>query len=243
MPVRGLESWASGPREQRHESREPMGNSSPIRTMSVGAALLAMAGLGALPGSARAQQSQSLLEGESRSGWEVAEFIGSGHVELGEGRVMLGRGNPMTGITWTGPFPRFDYEVTLEAKRVEGHDFFSAITFPVGEAHCTLVVGGWGGSVVGLSSLEGSDASENETTRWMRFENDRWYRIRLRVSEAKIEAWIEDEHVVDLSHSGRLLSVRVEVLPNLPFGIATWNTAAEVRNLEVHRLSAAEGAS
>lgn len=220
-----------------------MGNSRPVRTMSAGAILLAIVVLGALPGSVCAQHSQPLLEGESRSGWEVAEFIGSGPVEMGEGRVMLGRGNPMTGITWTEPFPRFDYEVTLEAKRVEGQDFFSAITFPVGEAHCTLVVGGWGGSVVGLSSLEGSDASENETTRWMRFENDRWYRIRLRVSRATIEAWIDDEQVVDLPHSGRLLSVRVEVLPNLPFGIATWDTAAEVRKLEVRRLPAAESAS
>ena len=57
-----------------------------------------------------------------------------------------------------------DYEVTLEAMRVDGNDFFCGMTFPAGKDPCTLIVGGWGGTVVGLSSINGMDASENETT-------------------------------------------------------------------------------
>ena len=51
-----------------------------------------------------------------------------------------------------------DYEVTLEGKRVAGDDFFCTTTFPVGESFCSFVVGGWHGTVVGLSSIDGMDA-------------------------------------------------------------------------------------
>ena len=58
----------------------------------------------------------------------------------------------MTGITWTNEVPTNNYEISLEAMRVEGSDFFCALTFPVGNDPCSFIVGGWGGGVVGLSS-------------------------------------------------------------------------------------------
>jgi hypothetical protein len=48
-----------------------------------------------------------------------------------------------------------------------------------------------------LSSIDGEDAANNETTKIMGFDKGRWYRIRLRVTPAKIEAWIDTEKVVD----------------------------------------------
>ena len=185
----------------------------------------------------QAQQSRSLFDGESLTGWHITDFTTHGEVYLRDGSIILSRGSPMTGITWPENFPRINYEVTLEAMRIEGRDFFSAITFPVDDDPCTLVIGGWGGGVVGLSSIEGADASENETGRWMRFEDNRWYRIRLRVTEKRIQAWIDQVRVVDFPHAARLLSIRVEVLPNQPFGIATWNTTAALRNIELRELA------
>lgn len=202
--------------------------------------VLCVAGFLAAPGPLHAQKVRSLFDGRSLAGWEVTDFIGHGPVEAEEGSIVLGMGDPLTGITWTGEFPRVGYEVTLQATRVEGRDFFAAITFPVGDAPCTLVIGGWGGSVVGLSSIAGEDASQNETTRGMRFENGRWYRIRLRVTEEKIQAWIDDEPVVDFSHVGRLLSIRVEVWGSQPFGIASWMTRAALRNIELRMLSGSD---
>ena len=186
---------------------------------------------------AAAQETRWLFDGRSLGGWQVAPFGGGGPVEVRDGTIFLGAGDPMTGITWKGSFPAIGYELTLEAKRVAGEDFFSAITFPVGHQPCTLVIGGWGGSVVGLSSIEGSDASENETRDFMRFETDRWYRIRLRVTGERIQAWIDDRPVVDFEHVGRELSIRTEVIPNQPFGIATWRTSAALRNLQLRELS------
>ena len=48
----------------------------------------------------------------------------------------------MTGVTWTRDFPKSNYEIRLEAMRVEGSDFFCGLTFPYQKAHATLVLGG-----------------------------------------------------------------------------------------------------
>jgi hypothetical protein len=117
--------------------------------------------------------------------------------------------------------------------RVEGDDFFSAVTFPVGDAALTLVVGGWGGSTVGLSIIDGEMAAENETCLYREFDQKRWYRIRLRVRGPRIEAWIDKEQVVDLATEGRKLTVSWEMEPPLPFGIATWRTTGAVRDIRV----------
>jgi hypothetical protein len=106
----------------------------------------------------------------------------------------------------------------------------------VGEDPCSLIVGGWGGGVVGLSSVDGDDASQNETTQYMQFENNRWYHIRLRVTPDRIQAWIDKEQVVNLKTEDRRLSVRLEVEASKPLGIATWNTAAALRNIQLKQL-------
>lgn len=200
-------------------------------------AMLALAGLVLIHPPLASQETGALFDGRTLGGWTVADFHPPGAVSVHDGVITLAAGEPLTGITFAGPFPVSDYEVVVEARRVEGSDFFATITFPVGDTFCSLVVGGWGGSVVGLSSLEGSDASENETSRWMRFENGRWYTLRLRVAAGRIEAWIDGVQVVDLDHRGRLLDLRVEVLPSRPFGIAAWNSEAEIRHVALTRLS------
>jgi hypothetical protein len=141
-------------------------------------------------------------------------------------------------VAWKGEFPREDYEVTLEAMRTAGSDFFCGMTFPVGAAPCTLIVGGWGGTVVGLSNVDDQHAAENETTRTMTFEEGRWYPVRLQVTAAKIEAWIGTEKVVDLARDSRRFTVWWEQERCKPFGISTYDTSAALRNIRVRRLGA-----
>jgi hypothetical protein len=187
-------------------------------------------------GPGRQQTWISLFDGKTLDGWKIANFGGEGEVQVQDGRIVLDRGHTLTGVTWQGEFPKAGYEIRLEAMRVEGTDFFCGLTFPVAESHCTFIAAGWAGAVVGLSCIDGRDASENETTRYMNFEDGRWYRIRLRVTADRIVAWIDDEQVVDLVTAGRELAPRPEVDLSKPLGIAAWQSRAAIRAVQYRRL-------
>lgn len=184
----------------------------------------------------KAPAAVSMFDGKTLAGWKVTDFGGHGDVKVVDGTIRLEMGVALTGITWTKDFPKVDYEVTLEAMRVDGDDFFCGMTFPVNDKPCSLIVGGWGGSVVGLSSVDGADASENETTGYFTYAKGQWYPVRLRVTKNKIEAWVGKDKVADLDYTDRDLSIRFEVEPSRPFGIASWCTTAALRNVKLRRL-------
>jgi hypothetical protein len=184
---------------------------------------------------------KSLFDGKSLAGWKSTEFGGEGEVAVKDGAILLPPGNDMTGVTYSrSDFPKMDYEIVLEGKKLQGSDFFCTTTFPVGETHCSLVVGGWGGTVVGLSSIDDRDASMNETNKLLTFNRDQWYRVRIRVTKERIEAWIDKEKVADLATRGKKISIRGECEPCKPFGIATWQTSGAVRDIRVRTLTAAD---
>ena len=184
---------------------------------------------------------KKLFDGKSLAGWKSTNFGGEGKVSIEGGAVVMEQGAQMTGITYTrDDFPRMDYEVTLEGKKLAGNDFFCTTTFPVGDSFCSLVVGGWGGAVVGLSSIDGQDASENETRTIQAFKRDQWYRVRIRVAQDKIEAWIDKKKMIDLATKGKKISIRAECELCKPFGIATWSTTGAVRDIRVRSLTADE---
>ena len=63
-----------------------------------------------------------------------------------------------------------------------------------------------------------------------------WYHIRLQVTETKIMAWIDDKQVVDFTIDDHKLGIRPEVDLSRPFGIASWNTTAALRNIWLKKL-------
>src|SRR5690242_9385857 len=115
----------------------------------------------------------SLFNGTSLDGWKQVEFTGRGDVQVQNGEIRLGKGR-MTGIALAGDFPRSGYELRFEAARLEGNDFFAGVVFPVGSSFCSWINGGWDGTVVGLSNLDGNDASENDTSTVRDFVKGRW---------------------------------------------------------------------
>jgi hypothetical protein len=184
---------------------------------------------------------RSLFDGKSLDGWKKPEFGGEGKVYVKDGAIVIDRGDMMSGIAWAGgELPKVDYELALEGKRIDGSDFFCTTTFPVENSFCSLVVGGWGGTVVGLSSINGYDASENETNKFHEFKSNQWYKIRIRVTKTAIQAWIDDEKMVDLDREGKKISIRWECEPCRPLGIATWCTAGAVRDLRIRLLKPEE---
>lgn len=179
----------------------------------------------------------SLFDGRTLGQWKVTDFGGQGDVHVEDGAIYLPMGSYTTGITWTGPVLRMNYEITLEAMRVDGTDFFCALTFPVGENPCTLVLGGWGGTLCGLSNIDYYDASENLTTTFYAFEQKTWYHVRLRVLPDRITAWLDGESLVDIDTKGRRIDIRAEMDLCQPLGIATWVTTGAVRNIYLTRLA------
>src|SRR5215469_7808550 len=179
-----------------------------------------------------AGQWQSMFDGKTLKGWKETPFTGRGKVTIGDGAILLGAGH-LTGITWTGDFPKSNYEVRLEAARLQGFDFFAGITFPVFTSFCSWINGGWNGTIVGLSSLDNYDASENETTTTRNFEKGRWYKLRLQVTAERIAAWIDDEMVLEFEMGSRAVGLRYgEIELSKPFGIASYGTGAGLRKIE-----------
>jgi hypothetical protein len=184
---------------------------------------------------------KSLFDGKTLKNWKSTNFGGEAEVVVEDGVIIMDRGSNMTGVTYDkDDFPKTNYEVTLEGKRLQGIDFFCTTTFPVGKDHCSLVVGGWAGAVVGLSSIDGKDASENETRKNMGFDNNKWYRVRIRVTPQRISAWIDNDKVVDLATQGKKISIRPECDASRPFGVCTWSSTGAVRDIRVRDLTAAE---
>ena len=211
------------------------------------------------PGTATAGQNESgkdgakwypLWNGRDLKGWKKTNFGGEGPVTVKQGVLVLAAGSSLTGVTYTGldpesrkpvdpgfKLPLANYEIRLTARRVEGTDFFCGLTFPYKNTHASLILGGWGGSICGISCLDYYDASENETTRYQKFEKGRWYRVRLRVTDENLEAWIDDELFIETQLAGRKVDVRSEVELSRPLGLASFDTTAEIRQLEIRRLA------
>ncbi|HEX2972208.1 MAG TPA: DUF1080 domain-containing protein [Tepidisphaeraceae bacterium] len=185
-------------------------------------------------------QWDDLFNGKDLDNWKVAEFGGEGQVQVKDGLLMLPMGAMLTGVSYAGELPKINYEVELEAMRVTGNDFFCGLTFPVNDSSASLICGGWGGSVCGISSLDGYDAANNETTTVREFKQGQWYKIRMRVMEKRLMAWVDETPIVDVSIKGRKVDVRVEVELCRPFGLASYQTTGAVKNVRIRTLNPEE---
>jgi hypothetical protein len=213
-----------------------------FRTLATASVLLVtLSLLAAEPKKEEKPAARELFNGKSLDGWKAVDFVNAGKLHVKDGNLVMDKGKSMTGCVYTRKdFPKSDYEVTFEGKKVEGNDFFCTTTFPVGDSFCSLVVGGWGGGVVGISSINGADASENETHQSRDFKADQWYKVTIRVSGPKVEAWIDKDKVIDLEREGRKLTTRLECRDCEPFGFATYATTGAVRKILVRGLTDAE---
>ncbi len=174
--------------------------------------------------------------------WEKTNFGGEGEVSFLEGILKMKAGRPMTGIhlKQKDVFPKENYEIRWKAQRVQGSDFFACLTVPIGDEHCSFICGGWGGGLVGVSSINGNDASENQAATFHNFKNKQWYSFRLRVDAKRLQVWIDDEEVVDVERDGNTFTVRAEVRACRPLGYCVFESDVEVKDWEYRLLSEEE---
>ena len=144
----------------------------------------------------------ALFNGTDLTGWKETDYAGRGNVKVENGELHIENGLVITGVTFTNSavLPKTNYEISYQAKRVNGSDFFALLTFPVGDKHASFVTGGWGGAVTGISSINSMDASENDTTVYLKYNQDQWFTFRLRVTPENLSVWMTPkEHLIPLN--------------------------------------------
>lgn len=200
-------------------------------------AVLMAAGAVLASQTATAPEWVSLFDGRTLAGWKEAPYTRRGPVQVRDGMLVLGKGRT-TGISLTREFPASGYELRFEAARLEGNDFFAGVTFPVRDSFCFWVNGGWGGRVVGLSNLDGNDASENDTSTMREFVTGRWYAFRLAVTASRIQAWIDDALVIDVDYTQRKVELQFDETDlGKPLGFSAYGgTVGGLRKIEYRRL-------
>lgn len=177
--------------------------------------------------------SQSLFDGQQLGKWEITNFGTQGEVFVRDNAIVLGVGDGLTGITWNDTFPDDNYLISLRAKKLNGSDFFCGLTFPVQDSHCTFIVGGWGGALVGLSSIDGMDASQNQYKLYRNFKPGQWYKITVKVQDGVIYTMIDEEKLITVDSSEHEISTRADIALSTPLGIAAWNTKSALTDIEL----------
>ncbi len=180
---------------------------------------------------------KDLLAESGLGDWDTIDFAGGGESSVNASTLTIGSGETLTGIYWDGAeLPTNHYELRMEARRIDGIDFFCGPVFPVNDSHCCFIVAGWAGATVGLSNIDNEDASSNETTRLMSFDDNRWYEIRIRVLPDRIICWIDNDCVVYQNIVGKELSLRGDTELCTPLGLCTFQTQAEIRKLTLQQI-------
>ena len=161
------------------------------------------------------------------------------------GVLVLERGEPFTVVRYEGKAPLLldEYEISWEAARLEGNDFFASLTFPVGskEKCATFVTGGWGGWTTGVSSIGHQFANENETSGSMEFATGQWYAFILQVNTQCLRGLIDGKEQFKVGLKGKAIDMHPsEITKSMPLGFASYSTRGAVRNVRVRPLKAGE---
>ncbi len=194
---------------------------------------------------AEAGKSIVLFDGKSLADWETVDIGGSGKVEVADGNMVINQGDSVSGTVYkkAKDLPVMNYELTAEAMRTDGSDFFCGLTFPAGSLKTclTLVLGGWGGSVTGISSIDNLDASENNTSSFQQYKDNQWYKVKLHITPKEIKVWVDDKEVINTDIEGKKLGLRPGPIESYaPLSFTTYQTTAAIRNVKVTPLPAAK---
>ncbi len=181
---------------------------------------------------------RKLIVSRDLEGWENTKFGGDGSYSVNEsGELIFEAGQPLTGITYKKEFPKENFEIRWQANRLEGSDFLVGLTFPVGDEHCSFICGGWGGGLAGISSIDGNDASENQTTQFRDIKNNKWYRFVVKVDSKTITVTMDGEQIIEVPREGKSFTVRGEVRASRPLGYCVFASKVAVKDFEYRSLA------
>lgn len=181
----------------------------------------------------------SIFNGTDLTGWRKLDegyFDRPGEIRVEDGKLVLGKGDDLTGVCWKGEVQEENYEIAFQVRRVEGNDFFCGFTFPVEKSYVTLILGGWGGYVVGLTAINGASAAENSTTQGYDFKTGKWYEIRVSVTGKFIRVYRDLVKIIEVEREGNRFEVWPQMEVARPLSFSTYDTVGEYRNIRYMRL-------
>ena len=103
------------------------------------------------------------------------------------------------------------------------------------------MLGGWGGSLCGLSSLDGNDAAHNDTRCLRQFPDGKECTVRVAVAPDRVEATLDGQPLCRIDPRRHRLGLRPEVALSRPLGLASFHTVAAVRSVRWRPLAVAAG--
>jgi hypothetical protein len=124
------------------------------------------------------------------------ELAKRGQVQVERRQIVLGPGGPYTGIAWKEEFPKTNYEVAIEATPIAGRAM-CGIAFPAGDSLCTIRPDDWR----------------------VPFIKGRPYALRLRVTDARVQASVDQEEVLNVPRAAAATSLPARFEALKPFAL------------------------
>jgi hypothetical protein len=82
------------------------------------------------------------------------------------------------------------------------------------------------------------DASENETTKFIKFDKNKWFKVKVEVRPQRITAWLDNDKIVDADIQEHRVSLRPgSVDLQIPLGLCTYQTTAAWKNIRLTPLA------
>jgi len=138
--------------------------------------------------------------------------------------------NPDVRLTFGDP-NWSDYEISLEAQKISGREGFLILFRAKSERDFYWInIGGWGNTATAVERSNDNRRKVISPWRPMRIEEGRWYKIRVRCQGRRIQAWLDDQFLLDFTDDSENAHLTGKV------GVGTWLTRAKFRNIKVTAL-------
>ncbi len=166
-----------------------------------------------LPELLKSGQWVALFNGKTLDGWKVAENTPgdgpAGEARAAEGQIEL-HCSPQqhwTSLVWQGEMPTADYDLYYDVKCTDTDWGTAPVDFPVGQSQLRADANYYRKfSVRGKSFVKG-DRNEWFGVGGIPFVLGIWHHVQFRVTEKRVQAWLDGRKVADISLAEGLHSV------------------------------------
>lgn len=186
-------------------------------------------------------QWRSIFDGERLGRWipitridatDLADPV-PGEVEIDGRQLVLNPGDPLTGVSWFGPMPTDEFEVTVETK-IDDAEMLS-VAFPVGTERAAIQLDA-GNRKAGLYHVDGTDPRDNPMAAIFDGAVAGWHQLRIRVTAQHVQAWLNGQPIANQDRLESTFGAPDGYHPMHPLSMVASNGSASLRNIRIRTL-------